>query len=545
MEYIIKQGDTLSQIAKLNNTTVDALAKANTIADPNKIIAGEKLILPEVGNINKNIDISTNEITSGIPDLNTPTLEVKPDTTANAILNYITNEQLRIAEEKKKLEEVAKTSLGATTGTESLVELAQKTPTINTSTIRTQQEQASGATQLREDIALQSTKLAGIKGERDKLDIMEQNEIEALEKAGITRGAIDREKIVIERKYASKKAQLSADLNAEASMLAAMQGNYTMAKEVADQAVEDYVYDYKQKVENFNNVFDIYSDLVNDLNDDEKEILKTAAENAQNELDKVTQEKKDVMALKLQYAGAGISINDSLEQATAKAEIIAVSDAELNRQLKEAQLTEAQDTTDTETQLATLYAQAQTLASSKGVSTIEAIASLPVSQDLKTNLLFFNSFTEQLEQTAKQEQENRVNVEEVTPTLIQELLDSGYDLPTIKAMAKDETVLANIEKAYKELSTQNIGGAGKALGETVSGIVDFFTDTPEEIKEIEKQLKDTTGESWKFNKLMNLYISSSGKTKSKQQLFTENIWRGFSENVISPFLTEAKKAFED
>lgn len=320
MEYTIKQGDTLSQIAKLNNTTVDALAKANTIADPNKIIAGEKLILPEVGNINKNIDISTNEITPGIPDLNTPTLEVKPDTTANAILDYTTNEQLRIAEEKKKLEEVAKTSLGATTGTESLVELAQKTPTIDTSTIRTQQEQVSGATQLREDIALQSTKLAGIKGERDKLDIMEQNEIEALEKAGITRGAIDREKTVIERRYASKKAKLSADLNAEASMLAAMQGNYTMAKEVADQAVEDYVYDYKQKVENFNNVFDIYSDLVNDLNDDEKEILKTAAENAQKELDNAREEKKNVLSLRLDYPNAGILATDTLDQATSKVE---------------------------------------------------------------------------------------------------------------------------------------------------------------------------------------------------------------------------------
>ena len=332
-------------------------------------------------------------------------------------------------------------------------------------------------------------------------------------------------------------------------MLAAMQGNYTMAKEAADQAVQDYVFDYQQKVDTFNNVFNTYSDLISDLNQEEKEILKTAATEAQKELDKVTKEKKDVMALRLQYAGAGISINDSLEQAIAKAEKIAGSDAKLNRQLKEAQLAKAQDTTDTETQLAILYAQAQTLASSKGVSTIEAIASLPVSQDLKTNLLFFNSFTEQLEQTAKQEQENRVNVEEVTPALIQELLNSDYDLPTIKAMAKDETVLANIEKAYKELSTQknkeNLSVAGSAIGSTAKGIVDFFTDTPEEIKEIEKTLKESTGESWKFDELKNVYVSDSGKTKSKHQLFTENIWKGLSENIISPFLKGVSESFED
>lgn len=543
MEYTIKQGDTLSQIAKLNNTTVEAIAKANQIADPNKIIAGNVLKLPEIQPTG--VDVSASEITTGIPEIPQAIPELKKDTTANAILAYTTGEQLKTAEERKKLEETAQKTLGTT----DLITAYQNRPTIDLATIRTQQLESTGATALREDVAQQSLKLAEIKGERDRLDIMEQNEIDALTKAGVTRGAIERETTTIQRKYASKKAKLSADLNAEASMLAAMQGNYTMAKEAADQAVQDYVFDYQQKVDTFNNVFNTYSDLISDLNQEEKEILKTAATEAQKELDKVTKEKKDVMALRLQYAGAGISINDSLEQAIAKAEKIAGSDAKLNRQLKEAQLAKAQDTTDTETQLATLYAQAQTLASSKGVSTIEAIASLPVSQDLKTNLLFFNSFTEQLEQTAKQEQENRVNVEEVTPALIQELFDLGYDLPTIKAMAKDETVLANIEKAYKELSTQknkeNLSVAGSAIGSTAKGIVDFFTDTPEEIKEIEKTLKESTGESWKFNEIINAYVSDSGKTKSKHQLFTENIWKGLSENIISPFLKGVSESFED
>lgn len=540
MDYTIKSGDTLSQIAKAHNTTVEALVKANQIADPNKIIAGNVLKLPEIQQTT-GVDISASEITTGIPEIPQAIPELKKDTTANAILAYTTGEQLKIAEERKKLEETAQKMLGTT----DLLTAYQNRPTIDLATIRTQQLESTGATALREEVAQQSLKVAEIKGERDRLDIMEQNEIDALTKAGITRGAIDRETTAIQRKYASQKAKLSADLNAEASMLAAMQGNYTMAKEAADQAVQDYVFDYQQKVDTFNNVLNTYSDLISDLNQEEKEILRTAATEAQNELDEIKKEKKEVMNLRLQYPNAGISIDDTLEQATAKAEKIAGSDAELNRQLKEAQLREAQDTTDTETQLATLYAQAQTLASSKGVSIIEAIASLPVSQDIKTNLLFFNSFTEQLEQSEKQELENRVNVEEVTPALIQELLDNDYDLPTIKAMAKDGTVLANIEKAYKELSTQNISGAGKAVGGTLSGVIDFFTDTPEEIKEIEKTLKESTGESWKFDKLKNLYISSSGKTKSKHELFVENIWKGLSENIVSPFLKGVSEAFED
>ena len=41
--YKIKPGDTLSQIAKKNNTTVKTLQKINNIADPNKIRAGKSI----------------------------------------------------------------------------------------------------------------------------------------------------------------------------------------------------------------------------------------------------------------------------------------------------------------------------------------------------------------------------------------------------------------------------------------------------------------------------------------------------------------------
>jgi len=45
--YVIKSGDTLSQIAKDNNTTVAEIARLNNIEDANKIYAGQKLTLDE------------------------------------------------------------------------------------------------------------------------------------------------------------------------------------------------------------------------------------------------------------------------------------------------------------------------------------------------------------------------------------------------------------------------------------------------------------------------------------------------------------------
>jgi murein DD-endopeptidase MepM/ murein hydrolase activator NlpD len=45
--YKVRSGDTLSAIARRNNTTVDALAKANNIKDPDRINAGQVLRIPD------------------------------------------------------------------------------------------------------------------------------------------------------------------------------------------------------------------------------------------------------------------------------------------------------------------------------------------------------------------------------------------------------------------------------------------------------------------------------------------------------------------
>ncbi len=47
--YNVRRGDTLSAIAARFNTSVSALAKANHISDPNKILAGQKLTVPGKG----------------------------------------------------------------------------------------------------------------------------------------------------------------------------------------------------------------------------------------------------------------------------------------------------------------------------------------------------------------------------------------------------------------------------------------------------------------------------------------------------------------
>ncbi|MBW5445871.1 LysM peptidoglycan-binding domain-containing protein [Cohnella sp. CFH 77786] len=45
-QYVVKKGDTLSAIARQFGTTVDAIAKANNIANVNLIYTGQRLTIP-------------------------------------------------------------------------------------------------------------------------------------------------------------------------------------------------------------------------------------------------------------------------------------------------------------------------------------------------------------------------------------------------------------------------------------------------------------------------------------------------------------------
>jgi stage VI sporulation protein D len=45
--YTVQSGDTLSKIAKRFGVTVDAIVKANNIANPNLIKAGQVLKIPK------------------------------------------------------------------------------------------------------------------------------------------------------------------------------------------------------------------------------------------------------------------------------------------------------------------------------------------------------------------------------------------------------------------------------------------------------------------------------------------------------------------
>ena len=65
-EYVVKSGDTLSAIARDNNTDVNTLTQINSIQDPNKISVGQKIVLPG-GDYAGAISSARKQLESGTP----------------------------------------------------------------------------------------------------------------------------------------------------------------------------------------------------------------------------------------------------------------------------------------------------------------------------------------------------------------------------------------------------------------------------------------------------------------------------------------------
>lgn len=316
MEYTIEWGDTLSALAKKYNTTVSNLATLNKIADPNKIYAGQKIIIPDVASQLQGADLTASNIKPGLPEITVEQTPPPTPTTADAIQKYTTDQLKKIQEEKIKTQEAIGTTGGETTA-QTLVGLAQKAPTLDKATKLKEEMAISGATELGNKLMIENTKLGTLKAELDGLSIAEQNEINSLQ--GITRGAIDREINVIQRKYNSLKASKQAEYLVQAATVSALQGNYELAKQAAQDAVNAYVYDYEQSVKTFDTIFNVYSDALRGFDEEEQTILKIAAQNAQDQLDKVKEEKNDVANIMIKYPSAGITLSDTFEEAVTKA----------------------------------------------------------------------------------------------------------------------------------------------------------------------------------------------------------------------------------
>jgi hypothetical protein len=127
----------------------------------------------------------------------------------------------------------------------------------------------------------------------------------------------------IERNAAPQLNRLSAQINAKAATLQALQGNFAEARSYINQAVQDATADTKFKYDMMKATYDMNEDSFNRIDSVYKTAYQGAMQVAQMQYEQEVADKRTIGELILQYNadGAGIMMTDSLEEAYAKAGI--------------------------------------------------------------------------------------------------------------------------------------------------------------------------------------------------------------------------------
>ena len=163
------------------------------------------------------------------------------------------------------------------------------------------------------------------------LEARQQREIDRNDERLASSVAKDREANAIDLRYAKLQAPLAAKLNAYAAQAQAVQGNLSIANQFISQAVNAAVYDQEFEYNRTKDIMDANQDYIDGLEDDEKEILNNIQNLKLDEFNNAKVEKTAIGQLIVKYNqyGAGITFDDTLEEAQIKAGSLSTDEAEL------------------------------------------------------------------------------------------------------------------------------------------------------------------------------------------------------------------------
>ena len=166
----------------------------------------------------------------------------------------------------------------------------------------------------------QAAKVAQLQGKMSQLDVQMTAEIDKQYQRRVPMPEIEAAIDEIKRDYTIRKAYLAAQLNAEAAVMQAYQGNLAEAQNLVKMAVNAYAADLEMERRNYEVLFNYYSDFISDLTNEQRRILEQGYQEALRREQEAKAEKEQVLNLKLQYPEAGIGVDDSLDEATQKVE---------------------------------------------------------------------------------------------------------------------------------------------------------------------------------------------------------------------------------
>lgn len=135
---------------------------------------------------------------------------------------------------------------------------------------------------------------------------------------GITTDFLNNQAAQIDRNAAPKLNMLSANINSKAAVMQAAQGNFNEARDFVSQAVEDATADKKFAFDTAMTFYDMNQDSINRLDTKYQNALNSYLDSTKTAYENARADKQTIGELMVANPGAGISMNDSVEQAYAK-----------------------------------------------------------------------------------------------------------------------------------------------------------------------------------------------------------------------------------
>lgn len=135
---------------------------------------------------------------------------------------------------------------------------------------------------------------------------------------GIPLSILEGEQGKIQRQFAIRRNALSAELGARTATIQALQGNISLAQKTIETAVSAKIYEAEQKVQDYKNLYDFNGDIIESLDEETRKILDRQYTEAQQELKDKREDRDKVAQLMIDNPNAGITLDDSVDEAALK-----------------------------------------------------------------------------------------------------------------------------------------------------------------------------------------------------------------------------------
>jgi len=152
-----------------------------------------------------------------------------------------------------------------------------------------------------------------------ELSNQETAEIENARTLGMSEGWMTRKETAVHNKYNRLKAPIATMMNAHAANALLYQGEVDEARKYAYAAANAAVYDQEFEYNTIKDFMDRNDDFLNSLKETERFYFTNALALSKDALDTARSDKNSVMSMMLQYPKAGITAQDTLQEASAKA----------------------------------------------------------------------------------------------------------------------------------------------------------------------------------------------------------------------------------